>query len=70
MFLHKILPVAPPLWLAADELEMPPANLGKILLYALHKSASAFASKSFKSAQFAVELCCILCRSSSRLVSA
>ena len=56
MFLHKITPVAPPLWLAADELEMLPANLGKILLYALHKSASDFASKSFKSARFSVEL--------------
>ena len=38
MFLHKFSPIAPPLWLAADELEMPPANLEKILLYALHVS--------------------------------
>ena len=52
MFLHKISPVAPPLWLAADELEMPPANLGKILLYALHKSANAFASNLSKACDF------------------
>ena len=38
MFLYKISPVAPPLWLAADELEMLPVHFGKILLYALHVS--------------------------------
>ena len=38
MFLYKTSPVAPPLWLAADELEMLPVHFGKILLYALHVS--------------------------------
>ena len=38
MFLHKFSPIAPPLWLAAGELEMPPVHFGRILLYALHVS--------------------------------
>ena len=38
MFLHKFSPIALSLWLAADELEMPPVHFGRILLYALHVS--------------------------------
>lgn len=38
MLLYEISPVAPPLWLAADELEMLPVHFGKIPLYALHVS--------------------------------